>query len=280
MEIKGEYRENESYADLLHWLRTHAKLEVGAIKYRGYGGILNIISDTNDTDQQRALDIVIKELGIKPFDIRYIDVEKIVLAIDLGIKKYQLGIPEDVLGLQSMAENVFQIAYRDFGENGEGWRIGMTWILDSIQKEIEEHAADLRGTPFEDFLNALDLGGLEDEVAEFHPARLVVLHYPVLDDKNKLEKATDADVASLDPDLAERIEKYLHIFSLITQVYPGKFNSKNNPNGMVLVNLIDTSYRWFSARNIRWHEAYEFICGQSVETPKSVYRDQRLMSTL
>lgn len=280
MKEGSEQQERESYADLLHKMETQARLEAGAMRHKGYGGILNIISDTNDGDNQRALDIVRDELGVELTDVKHIDVEKIILALELGIKRHQFGIPEETLESQSLAENVFQIAYQGFGKDRKGWRIGSSWLLDSLKEAIEEGRVDLRGTAFEDFLNALDLGDLGGEEGEIHAPRLVVLHFPPLDAKRRLVKASDADPSSLSPGQADRVEKFLHTFSLITQVYPGKFGEEDNPHGDVIVNLIDNSYRWYSARNMRWHNAYEFICDRSVETPRAHYRDKEIFSTL
>lgn len=266
-----ENREPKKYQpDLLHEMITRAEREVIAMKSRGYGGILNIISDINHSDYTKALDIIRNGIGIEATDVRHIDIEKIVLALELGIKRYQFGISEEKLDDQSLAQNIFQIVYQGFGKDGKGWRMGRSELLDSYKSAIREGAVDLRGSPFEDFINTLDFG---EEGTEFYAPSLIVLDFPSLDPKKRVIKASDADPSLLSRDQTSTVNKYLHIFSLITQVYPGNFNKKDNPHKNIVVNLIDGSYTMLSARNTSWKNAYDFICSNSIETPKAHSRN-------
>lgn len=94
-----------------------------------------------------------------------------------------------------------------------------------------------------------------------------------------MEKASDADPGNIHPAVAERVNKYARIFSLINQVYPNRFQ-KDNPAGHVIVNIIDSSYRWFFGRDKRLHSAYGFIKVNSVETPTAKMADNRLYESI
>lgn len=261
---------------LLGRMERRARLEASAIRERKYGGIINLLSEVSDSDEGSALGIVRDELGVEATDVRNINIEDVVVMLETGIKEYTLEISEEIIDRQTLFENIFSVVYHGFGKDGKGWRIGLSSMLDDIRKFVDKNKTSLVGTPFEGFLKTLNLDLGEDNS---DAPRLIVLHYPQLDLERKLEKADDADPENIESVTAERISKYAHIFSLINQVYPNKFQ-KDNPAGHVVVNVIDSSYRWFFGRDKQLQSAYRFIRVNDIETPEARVRDEKLFETL
>lgn len=244
-------------------MQNRARLEANSL-LRGQGGIVNILRAAGDTrDVEQVLDSMAQQLNIQPDDIVYIDVEAIVTKLEYGIRTYDLGISEETLDKQSLAENIFQIAYQGFGQDGTGWRIGRPAMLDHLREAVEKGEADLSDSAFADFLASLNLQDLGQEEPHEHARKLVVLDFP------SLTNATQKEI--------ERAETFLHIFSLLTQAYPNRFQ-KDNPHKHMVVTLTDNSYRWQqSTRDMRWEDARDFINNKSMVAPVAYFEDEEML---
>lgn len=168
----------DTHEVMLSRMERRARLEASAIRKRKYGGIINLLSEVNDPDEAHALSAIRDELGIESTDIRNINIEDVVIALETDTRQYGLEIPEEIIDKQTLFENVFNVAYQGFGKDGKGWRIGLSSMLDSIKELVDKNRTSLAGTPFESFLKTLNLDLGEDS----HDApRLIVLRYPQLD---------------------------------------------------------------------------------------------------
>lgn len=263
----------QSYAEIMKETVHRAKFRAESIRNSGHGGMFNLISAPEDkVEEQHLIEKLSEGLGIEKTDIIHINIENVVNTIELGLGELKLAIPNQALDQQSLAENVFQYVYRFFGKDRKGWRIGTAALLDHLIDALKSHQTDLAGTPFAQFLSTLDL---ELEISDQSP-RLFVLHYPALEVDQPIQKREDAKFSNLNPEQAERVEKYLHIYSLISQVYPGKFQ-KDNPQGHVVVNVTDNSYLWFAAANSQWYEAFLRMSEDEISTPAVLRRDQQIL---
>lgn len=256
-----------SYVEVMKHAERVFDLETYCIRTNGYGGLINLISTPADlSEQTQLLGKFATDLNIQPTDIIHTDIEQVVNSLELGINRYKLEIPEEHLELQSLTESVFEYVYRYFGQ---GWRIGIASIIDRLKSQPRSKI-DLSGTPFGEFLATLDL----DLTAK---PKLFILHYPELDTEMPILKPDDARFDNMPISQIDRANKYMHILGLINQVHPSKF-IKDNPDGHVLVNLIDPSYHWIAARN-QWANLYDKLWNK-IDTPSAYERDRRIMPRL
>jgi hypothetical protein len=273
LENSGQIQPSESYAELMQMESRKAAFLAQATRKSGIGGILTLISSPQDTQEQtHFVNINRDHSGVEQTDVENIDIEKVLNALELGINRFKLEIPDKTLEGQSIPENVFQYVYRHFGKNNQGWRLGRTAALDYMKKLLENQNSDLEDSPFADFLRTLDLDLGRDQQAP----RLVVLQYPQLDTKSPIRRKSDVDEIYKEPNQAERIDKFLHIYSIVNQVYPGLFK-KDNLQGNLVLNVIDPSYRYFAARDPRWLNAYEKMCWNYIQTPTAQFRDEQIL---
>lgn len=257
---------------------TRAKLLTEAAMGRNGGAILNIISaDDTDSDNLRALSVIKNTMAVSNARVKFIDVEKVVTALELGIKTHQFGIDEETLETQSLAETVFQIVYQGFGKEGKGWQIGFSSMHNNLFETTQKLKESKNTSAFTDFLDTLDTSVLDSGNSSPASPNLIVLQFPSLDRKKRITHKEDANLGNLDEETALRVETYMDILSLITQVYPSKFNSTDNPHHNIVVNLVDISYRYSAARNMQWYNTYEFLSDSKIMTPNATTRDDQLL---
>lgn len=254
----------------LRYLRTYLKNMAEMIHENGYGGILNIFVKPNDSHTEEALAIIQQALNINNSRIRRLSMQKLVTMLTFGVKQYQLGIADDILERQSLAENIFQVVYQGFGAEGKGWRIGRSHLIDALKAIDESATTGLSGTAFEDFINSLSF----DELDNNPTPTLTVVTYPPLTPR-PITRLAQAEPRFLTPQTAQRVEQYLSTLSLTLQVHPSRF-IVDNPDGHVIVNLLDNSYRWFSARNTKWFYTYQSLT-DGIATPAAYEQDHQLI---
>lgn len=277
--VERSEKELDSYAAIMNRAARSIRLKANEIRQRSYGGMINMISAPEDLQEQNhLLEKLFEELGIKQTDAVHIDVGSVVSTLELGLRTYQLGIPEDHLNIQNLSENVSEYIYRFFGKEGQGLRMGMGAMIDSLKRAAERSNTSLKGTPFEDFLATLNLDLGENKKVP----KIFVLHYPPLDTDAPIEKPENAEFRNLDPQHVQNVEKFLSVFSYINLPYPSRFQS-DNPAGHVVINIVDQSYVWFATRNSSMiaNNAYEYLSAPAtIVTPSSEFRDKRIASKL
>jgi hypothetical protein len=238
-----------------------------------YGDMLHLMAEPGDAaDLPKTIDAIREGLNLQPEAVVHIDIQAIVDMLETGLTTHKLGLPEAHMDSQSIQENVFQIVYRPFGKGG--WRIGTSAMVDSLIETIDrvKTDAELLATPMGKFLVAL---GDIDTAGRENSQRMFVLQYPVLDTVWPITKQSDADLATLDPISRERIESYLHIYALLSQVYPSRF-SKDNPDKHVVVHCMDISWVWYLGVNQTYFNAYESINHPKIELPDAEVRDDEI----
>ncbi len=273
---EGRVGSQEVYSDIMKRSSLYLEWEAKGIRERGYGGMMNLLAEQKDSPEARHLiNLFADNLGVERSDVVNIDIGQLVSAIRFSIDKHKLGIPEANLERQSIPESVFEYVYKGFGKEGKGWRIGIASLLDSLREMTQDMSDDFKNSPIGQFLATLDFG---DEINPQAP-KLIVLYYPPLDPEGKIKVLDDANFQSVDPKRTEEIKTFLHVFSLISQVYPNKFKD-DNPKQHVVLNVVDNSYTLFSARNQEWFYAFESLSmlGRTVQTPDTYFKDEEILA--
>ncbi len=146
---------------------------------------------------------------------------------------------------QSLEANFFQHVFLGFAEDGTGFRIGEAAIMDgfmeSAQKEEEEDS--LRKTPFWDFISDLDI-----DLPQQLNRKMVVVHYPDLVTDIKIVNPADFNLSIFPKEQASDIRDLLSVYSILTNA--SQKIKLDNPQGHLVVNLVDNSFRWLFARNL------------------------------
>lgn len=265
----------EEYSDIMKKSSTFLEWEAKGIRQRGSGGMMNLLTEQGDGSEARHLiNLFADNLGVERSDMINIDIGQLVSAIRFSIDRHKLGLPEENLERQSIPESVFEYVYKGFGKDGTGWRIGSASLMDSLREMAQDMNDDFKNSPIGQFLATLDFG---DETNPQAP-KLIVLHYPSLDPEEKIKVLDDANFQSVDPKRVEEINTFLHVFSLISQVYPGKFKD-DNPGQHVILNVVDNSYTLFSARNREWFYTFEslLMLGRAVQTPDTYFKNEEIL---
>jgi len=210
-----------------------------------HGKIFTIISEPQDESEAQAyLKLLRSELGIEPSSERHIDVSSFLSSMNSGINLYKLGIDQRSLERQSLAENFFQYVYKGFGREGEGYRIGRQAATDSNLKhnELMKDRQTLRRTPLGEFIEGLEID-LPTEITR----KLVVVRYPSLSFEDRIRKPSDLERDNLTLDELKEIDSLVALYRIVGQA-AGRIRN-DEPHGHVVVNIVDSSYRWFLPRN-------------------------------
>ncbi len=239
--------------------------------------MVNIIGEGGNDDKWKdALKVVIKKSTVKDDLVEFIDVESLVTRLVNSINLSELGISEEDLHNQMLEEIVFQYIFKVFGP--EGWQIGMWSVLKKLQGYMDSYKARQEiPEVFLDFISSLN-----EETDDEHLStnkRLVIVKYPILDRATIIHKPDDARLETFNENQQRNIKTFLEILVLAINTYPSRFNSSDNPDGNILVNVIDTSYLWFAARNSKYQDLLRRINQNSIYTPFAKKRDSQILGS-
>ncbi len=258
----------DSYAHVMKMAQAMLENDADYFNEEGKGGMVTLISaDSDGQELDSLLQGFAGRLGIEATDVEHVDVGRILNAFELGFTSVIAEIPVDHLNKQDPIENTFEYIFRGFGKNGEGWRNSFAGRRDELLNKNLKLKESIGKGPIADFLRTIDID------LDTSSPRMLVLHYPSIEDIVEVFNDADVEFDSLSSDQKERLLKSLDLLAIVFRAYPHMYR-ENNPQRNVVVNVIDPLYKWYRARTPGFNSTYERMgTNDVVMLPSATDRD-------